>query len=230
MWFHPETAARLAALLEIPAGGRRGGDGQRRPADLGEQQLRHGGHRPRARRRGARRRLGHPLGARRGLQPDRRLSRWPTPRREEVLAYRFPDERLRGAAGADGAASPPARATTSSAATSRPASSRCTGGCAGMEDAMLDMADDPELAARDVRPLRRLRRSLLAEAACDRFPLDWLWTGDDVAGQQCADDEPARLARADQAAPGARLRRRARRTACRWPTTAAARCGRSSPT
>ena len=24
----------------------------------------------------------------------------------------------------------------------------------------------------------------LGEAACDRFPLDWLWTGDDVAGQQ----------------------------------------------
>ena len=42
---------------------------------------------------------------------------------------------------------------------------------------------DPELAA--VMLARCADFSVrLSEEACARFPLDWLWTGDDVAGQQ----------------------------------------------
>ncbi len=53
----------------------------------------------------------------------------------------------------------------------------------GMEETLLDMAASPsraeELFGRCADFAVRL-----GEAACDRFPLDWLWTGDDVAGQQ----------------------------------------------
>ena len=31
----------------------------------------------------------------------------------------------------------------------------------------------------------------LSEAACDRFAVDWLWTGDDIAGQQAMMMDPA---------------------------------------
>jgi len=53
----------------------------------------------------------------------------------------------------------------------------------GMEKAILDLAASPELAGRmlEQAAVFSLR---IAEAACDRFPLDWLWTGDDVGGQQ----------------------------------------------
>ena len=52
----------------------------------------------------------------------------------------------------------------------------------GMERAMLDMASEPGLAHEMLARCGRFAVDL-AEAACDRFPLDWLWTGDDVAGQ-----------------------------------------------
>ena len=57
------------------------------------------------------------------------------------------------------------------------------------------MAADPDLAGEMFRRCADFSVQL-AEAACERIPLDWLWTGDDVAGQQAHDDEPARLARA----------------------------------
>ena len=53
----------------------------------------------------------------------------------------------------------------------------------GMEQAMLDMASDPELAGEMLRRCGEFAVAL-SEAACTRFPLDWLWAGDDVAGQQ----------------------------------------------
>jgi uroporphyrinogen decarboxylase len=53
----------------------------------------------------------------------------------------------------------------------------------GMEAAMLDIATAPELASEMLDRCADFAVRL-SEAACDRFPLDWLWTGDDVAGQQ----------------------------------------------
>ncbi len=53
----------------------------------------------------------------------------------------------------------------------------------GMEDAMLDMAGDQELATEMFRRCAEFAIEL-GELACSRFPLDWFWTGDDVAGQQ----------------------------------------------
>ncbi len=52
----------------------------------------------------------------------------------------------------------------------------------GMEDALTDLLADPELA--DALFARCADFAIaMSEAACARFPLDWLWLGDDVAGQ-----------------------------------------------
>jgi uroporphyrinogen decarboxylase len=53
----------------------------------------------------------------------------------------------------------------------------------GMEEALLDMAMAPDFA--DTMLARCADFAVeLGEQACQRFPLDWLWTGDDVASQQ----------------------------------------------
>ena len=52
----------------------------------------------------------------------------------------------------------------------------------GMENALMDFAGEPDLASEMVGRCADFSISL-AEAACARFPLDWLWTGDDVASQ-----------------------------------------------
>ncbi len=52
----------------------------------------------------------------------------------------------------------------------------------GMEPAMIDVVDDPDLAETMMN--RCIDFSIqLGEVACERFPLDWLWTGDDIASQ-----------------------------------------------
>jgi uroporphyrinogen decarboxylase len=52
----------------------------------------------------------------------------------------------------------------------------------GMEATMIDMADDPDFARTMLN--RCMDFSIqLGETACERFPLDWLWAGDDVASQ-----------------------------------------------
>ena len=52
----------------------------------------------------------------------------------------------------------------------------------GMSNALLDMAIDRELASAMLGGCADFSIKL-AKAACTRFPLDWLWCGDDVAGQ-----------------------------------------------
>lgn len=53
----------------------------------------------------------------------------------------------------------------------------------GLEAAVLDLALDVELASEMMTRCADFAVRL-SEDACTRFPLDWLWTGDDVAGQQ----------------------------------------------
>jgi len=53
----------------------------------------------------------------------------------------------------------------------------------GMADALLDMAHDKELAGEMLKRCADFSIEL-AERACKRYRLDWLWTGDDVAGQE----------------------------------------------
>lgn len=52
----------------------------------------------------------------------------------------------------------------------------------GMDTALTDMAIDAELSSEMFKRCADFSVRLAAEA-CRRFPLDWLWTGDDVAGQ-----------------------------------------------
>jgi len=52
----------------------------------------------------------------------------------------------------------------------------------GMEQTLEDFALQPGLAG-DLLERAAVFEIALAEAACTRYPLDWLWTGDDVAGQ-----------------------------------------------
>ncbi len=146
MWFHPDTAHHLAELLEIPPATRRRGDGQRHPPDLGEQQLRHGGHRPRARRRGPRRRLGHPVGQ--ASTRFNQIAQFPLAGapREAVLAYRFPCEHERGAAGADGPGGCRSADEYFIGCDVSPCVFEMYWRLRGMEEALLDMAADPDLA------------------------------------------------------------------------------------
>ncbi|HQL63378.1 MAG TPA: uroporphyrinogen decarboxylase family protein [bacterium] len=53
----------------------------------------------------------------------------------------------------------------------------------GMEQTLLDIALEPELTRDMFNRCAEFAR-LLSKEACKRFPLDWLWTGDDVAGQE----------------------------------------------
>jgi len=53
----------------------------------------------------------------------------------------------------------------------------------GMEAAALDLAASPQLSQAMLEQASAFSVRL-AEAACDRFAIDWLWTGDDVGGQQ----------------------------------------------
>jgi len=53
----------------------------------------------------------------------------------------------------------------------------------GMEEALLDLALDSEGAASAIGECLEFS-IFLAKEAVKRFELDWLWTGDDVAGQQ----------------------------------------------
>jgi uroporphyrinogen decarboxylase len=60
----------------------------------------------------------------------------------------------------------------------------------GMEQAILDLAENLELA-EELLEKAAVFGCALAEAACTRYRLDWLWTGDDVAGQQSLMMSPA---------------------------------------
>lgn len=52
----------------------------------------------------------------------------------------------------------------------------------GMENAMVDFMEEAEMAFEMIKRCADFSVAL-SEAACERFPLNWLWTGDDVASQ-----------------------------------------------
>ncbi len=188
MWFHPSTAQRLAALLEIPVGRvaeAMGNDirqtwvnnnyamegivheneGDAHTDEWGVHWVKRGEFNQIE---------GFPLA---GLAP------------EEVLRYRFPAEHMeflmqrmlpllenRGDdfVGVDVS----------------PCVFEMYWRLRGMEDAMLDMALNRPMA--DTMFARCADFSvMLSVAACERFDVDWLWTGDDVAGQQALMMSPA---------------------------------------
>ncbi|OPZ27138.1 MAG: methylcobalamin:coenzyme M methyltransferase [Lentisphaerae bacterium ADurb.BinA184] len=60
----------------------------------------------------------------------------------------------------------------------------------GMEGALTDLAAEPERTAGLLDRARDFAVHL-SRLACERFALDWLWTGDDVGGQQSLMMSPA---------------------------------------
>ena len=60
----------------------------------------------------------------------------------------------------------------------------------GLEKTVMDMAAEPELTDEMFGRCADFAVEL-SEAACQRFPLDWLWTGDDVASQRSLVMSPA---------------------------------------
>lgn len=180
MWFHPQTARRLAELLEIPAasvgvamgddirmtwvnnnyameGIVHARDGEGHVDDWGIRWVKKGAfNQPE----------GFPLA---GLP------------RDEVLAYRFPEERIDFLLHR----MDPILAERE----------ECFIGCdvspcvfemywrlRGLEGAILDIAEDPALAAAMFQRSARFALAL-SRRACAELPIDWLWCGDDVAGQ-----------------------------------------------
>jgi uroporphyrinogen decarboxylase len=53
----------------------------------------------------------------------------------------------------------------------------------GMENTLAEFLEEPELTSTMIGRCADFAVAL-GEAACERYPLDWLWTGDDVASQQ----------------------------------------------
>lgn len=180
MWFHPDTARRLGALLDIPA--------RHVPEAMGNDICQTWVNNNYAMEGIVHVRDGESHLDWWGIQWMRQHSfnqimEFPLAgaTRDEVLAYRFPHDR-----------------TEALLALMTPvlnASRDYFIGCdvspcvfemywrlRGMEDAMLDIAGDPELADEMFRRCAGFAIDL-GKHACERFPLDWFWTGDDVAGQ-----------------------------------------------
>jgi uroporphyrinogen decarboxylase len=109
--------------------------------------------------------------------------------REEVLAYRFPEDRIDFLLGL--MAPVLARADRYFVGCDvSPCAFEMYGRLRGLEDAMADLAADPPLARTMLARCAGFALEL-ARRACDTMPLDWLWCGDDVAGQQAMVMSPA---------------------------------------
>ncbi len=188
MWFHPETARRLAALLEIPVGrvAEAMGDdirqtwvnnnyamegivhdreGESHVDFWGIKWVKYGAFNQIAE---------YPL-----LHADRR----------EVLDYPFPETHLDELVGLMAPVIRDRRDLFIGCDVS-PCVFEMYWRLRGVEMANLDILADPNLAQEMFRRCAEFSIRL-GELACDRFPLDWFWTGDDVAGQQSMIMNPA---------------------------------------
>jgi uroporphyrinogen decarboxylase len=180
MWFHPQTSARLGALLEIPASSvaLAMGDDIRQTWVNNNYAMEGIVHEHEGE--------GHvDLWGVGWVKRDafNQIAGFPLAgaTREEVLAYRFPREHFEFLMDRMSPLMEQAAGYYLGCDVS-PCVFEMYWRLRGMEQTMLEMASEPELTEE------MFRRSAdfaveLSEMACDRFPLDWLWTGDDVAGQ-----------------------------------------------
>jgi uroporphyrinogen decarboxylase len=180
MWFHPQTAQRLARLLEIPA--------SRLAEAMGDDVRQTWVNNNYAMEGIVHEREGESHVDFWGVKWTKQLgfnqiTGFPLARasREEILRYRFPSEHL-----------PELlrlmlpvmefRQNYFIGCDVSPCAFEMYWRLRGMENAILDMVTDPDLADEMFRRCADFSIEL-AQAACDRFALDWLWTGDDVASQ-----------------------------------------------
>ena len=181
MWFHPETTARLAGLLEIPAArvGEAMGDDVRQ-AWVNNNYAMEG--------------IVHEHDGESHVDvwgikwvkdgPYNQIAGFPLAgaTRDEVLAYAFPldhlDELL-------ALMTPVMEYSTDYfvGVDVSPCVFEMYWRLRGMEAGILDLAGDAALAYEMLGRCADFAVDL-SEAACERYAVDWLWTGDDVAGQQ----------------------------------------------
>ena len=181
MWFHPETTVRLAGLLEIPAArvGEAMGDDVRQ-AWVNNNYAMEG--------------IVHEHDGESHVDvwgikwvkdgPYNQITGFPLAgaTRDEVLAYAFPLDHL------DELLALMAPVMEHSAeyfvgVDVSPCVFEMYWRLRGMQAGILDLADDAALAYEMLGRCADFAVGL-SEAACERFAVDWLWTGDDVAGQQ----------------------------------------------
>ncbi len=181
MWFHPDTAVSLGKILEIPAalvGDAMGNDvsmtwvnnnhamegihhereGDGHTDDWGIRWVREGAF--------------------------NQIASFPLAQAtsDELRAYRFPDDRLEPLLAHMAPVVARAEHTFIGCDVS-PCVFEMYWRLRGMDQAMLDIGGDPELVAELFHRCADFAVRL-SETACERFPLDWLWAGDDVASQQ----------------------------------------------
>jgi len=181
MWFQPSTVGRLAALLEIPAG--------RVVEALGDDVRQAWVNNNYAME-----------GIRHERDGDRHVDAWgitwvkdgefnqitgfplADASREQVLAYEFPVDRQEELLNL----MVPVMAQKDEyfvGVDVSPCAFEMYWRLRGIQATMLELASDPELAYEMLGRCADFAAEL-SEAALDRFDVDWLWTGDDVAGQQ----------------------------------------------
>jgi uroporphyrinogen decarboxylase len=181
IWFHPETAARLAAALEIPASGvaRALGDdirqawvgnnfamegivheheGETHTDAWGIEWIRQGGFNQ------VRRSPLQGAGA------------------EEIARYRHPFQQVEDLLTAMESVAAD-RGEYFIGCDISPCLLELLFRVRGMEATLFDLAADPVMLDVMIREAGRFAVAL-GERACERFRLDWLWTGDDVGGQR----------------------------------------------
>ncbi|MBI2433258.1 MAG: hypothetical protein HYV26_10335 [Candidatus Hydrogenedentes bacterium] len=181
MWFHPSTARHLAELLEIPA------------AHVGEvfgndvrQAWVNNNH--------AMEGIVHEYDGEGHLDDwgigwekqgaYNQIVHFPllNANAEEVLRYRFPEDRIEDLLGHMLPVAEHAQDSFLGVDVS-PCAFEMYWRLRGMEQAILDLVADEDLAYIMLGRCADFS-VMLAEKSLQRFPVDWLWTGDDVAGQQ----------------------------------------------
>ncbi len=180
MWFHPETARRLAVALEIPADGL----GDVMGNDVHQTWVNNNY----AMEGVVHERDGDSHVDAWGIEWVRQywynqIATYPLSgaSREDVLGYQFPYDRLSELFG------PMAQLAAASdgyflGCDVSPCAFEMYWRLRGMDGALVDMAQDASLSRRMLARCATFAATL-AEQACARFALDWLWTGDDVASQ-----------------------------------------------
>ena len=180
MWFHPETNERLSRLLEIPPAfvGQAMGNDIRQTWVNNNYAMegivhRHEGD-------------GHTdfwgVGWKK-VDAFNQIASFPLDQatREEVLAYRFPVEHQEELLSQMSPLLHDAEGWFIGCDVS-PCVFEMYFRLRGMGKVLTDMTLDPDLACEMFKRCADFSIQL-AEQACKRLPLDWLWTGDDVAGQ-----------------------------------------------
>jgi len=109
--------------------------------------------------------------------------------RDEVLAYRFPEDRIDFLLGLMAPVLAQAEQYFIGCDVS-PCAFEMYWRLRGLEDAMTDLAADPPLSRTMLARCAGFALEL-ARRSCAKMPLDWLWCGDDVAGQQAMVMSPA---------------------------------------